>query len=66
MGLIVLTRSRALAKPLRSPKIGLGLFGMHKLALLVPLTEQGAAVAFFAYFFQLQEKSLSAKRQNLR
>jgi len=41
--------SPALAKPLRSTKIGLGLFGMHKLALLVPLIEQGAAVDFYLF-----------------
>lgn len=47
--------SPASAKPLRSIKIGLGLFGMHQLALIIPLIEQGAAVDFFAYFFHLQE-----------
>jgi len=56
--------SPALAKPIRSTKIGLGLFGVYKLALIVTLKEQGAAVDFFAYFFHLQEKSLSAKRMN--
>jgi len=35
-----------LSKDERLPNIGLGLFGMHQIALLLPLTEQGAAVAF--------------------
>jgi len=45
--------SQALANPLRSAKIGLGLFGMHKLALPVPLTEQGAAVDFYLLVFMI-------------
>jgi|GEM_PF-5421286 len=36
-----------------------GIFASAKI-----LIASDAAVAFFAYFFQLQEKSLSAKRQN--
>ncbi len=55
MGVLYFPLSPAPAKPLRSTKIGLGLFGRHRLAKPVPLTEQGAAVDFFAYFFHLQE-----------